>query len=40
MEFYQKIQVKQLFKNFKLVSIKDNVEKFGSGYYPEPFNTS
>ena len=26
-------------KNFKLVSIKDSVEKFGNGYYPEPFNT-
>lgn len=26
-------------KNFKLVSLKDSVEKFGNGYYPEPFNT-
>lgn len=26
-------------KNFKLVSIKDNVSKFGQGYYPEPLNT-
>lgn len=26
-------------KNFKLVSIKDSVSKFGVGYYPEPINT-
>jgi hypothetical protein len=26
-------------KDFKLVSIKDNVSKFGKGYYPEPLNS-